>query len=139
MAEMPKDLQEANRRTIEEFRAAGRKLDGRALLLLTTTGAKTGRPRTNPMMYVEIDGRRLVIASNAGAPKHPDWYRNLVANPSVTVECDGEEYAATASPTTGADRDELFAEIVRRFPFFGDHQAGVERTIPVVELVRSSA
>src|SRR6185437_7362514 len=76
MAEMPSDLQEANRKTIEEFRAAGRKFPGRALLLLTTTGAKTGQPRTNPMMYVEIDGRRLVIASNAGAPKHPDWYRN---------------------------------------------------------------
>lgn len=136
MAEMPKDLQEANRRTIEQFRAAGRKLDGRALLLLTTTGAKTGQARTNPMMYVEIGGRRLVIASNAGAVKHPDWYRNLVANPSVTVECDGEEYPATAVIPTGEERDRLFAEIVRRFPFFGDHQAGVERTIPVVELVR---
>jgi deazaflavin-dependent oxidoreductase (nitroreductase family) len=137
MAEMPKDLQEDNRNLIEEFRAAGRKLDGRALLLLTTTGARTGRARTNPMMYVEIDGRRLVIASNAGAEKHPDWYVNLVANPSVTVECDGEEYAATAAVPTGEERDRLFAEIVRRFPFFGDHQAGVARTIPVVELVRS--
>ena len=138
MAEMPKDLQEANRKTIAEFRAAGRKLDGRALLLLTTTGAKTGKPRTNPMMYVEIDGRRLVVASNAGAVKHPDWYRNLVAHPDVTVEVDAERFEATAEVPGGAERDRLFAGIVEKYPFFTDHQAGVTRTIPVVVLVRRS-
>ena len=137
MAEIPTDLQEANRKTIEEFRAAGRKFEGRALLLLNTTGAKSGKPRTNPMMYVEIDDRLFVIASNAGAPKHPDWFRNLVAHPQVTVEQGGEEYAATAVVPTGDERDRLFAEIVQRYPFFGDHQAGVDRTIPVVELVRA--
>jgi F420H(2)-dependent quinone reductase len=130
----PGDIREINRRTIEEFRANGRALPGRALLLLTTTGARTGQRHTAPMMYVRLDGRLLVIASNAGAPKHPDWYRNLVADPAVTVEVDGAEYAATARPLD-ADRDEMFARIADLFPFFTDHQKGVDRTIPVVELV----
>jgi F420H(2)-dependent quinone reductase len=136
MAEIPDDLAAANRKLIDEFRAAGRSLPGRPLLLLTTTGARTGQPRTNPMMYVRVDDRLLVIASAAGSPKHPDWYHNLVAHPAVTVEADGAEYPATARPTEGADRDALFARIVEQYPFFTDHQAGVERTIPVVELIR---
>jgi deazaflavin-dependent oxidoreductase (nitroreductase family) len=136
MAQLPDDLAAANRKLIDEFRAAGRSLPGRPLLLLTTTGARTGQPRTNPMMYVRLDDRLLVIASAAGAPKHPDWYHNLVAHPAVTVEADGAEYPATARPTERADRDALFARIVEQYPFFTDHQAGVERTIPVVELIR---
>jgi len=137
MAQIPSDLAAANAKLIEEFRAAGRQLPGRPLLLLTTTGARTGAVRTNPMMYVRLDDRLLVIASNAGAEHHPDWYHNLVANPSVTVEVDGEEYAATATPTTADDRDALFARIVERYPFFADHQAGVDRAIPVVELIKA--
>ena len=80
-----------NRKLIEEFRANGRRSGERQLLVLTTTGARTGRPHSTPMMYVPDGDRVIVIASNAGAPKHPDWYRNLVANPEVTVEVDGEE------------------------------------------------
>lgn len=135
MAQIPDDLAEANRKLIEEFRAAGRQLPGRPLLLLTTTGARSGQPRTNPMMYVRLDDRLLVIASAAGSPRHPDWYHNLVANPAVTVEADGERYEATARPAD--DRDELFARIAEKYPFFIDHQAGIDRTIPVVELVRA--
>jgi deazaflavin-dependent oxidoreductase (nitroreductase family) len=129
----PGDIREINRRTIEEFRANGRVLAGRPLLLLTTTGARSGQRHTAPMMYVRLDGRLLVIASNAGAATHPDWYRNLVADPAVTVEVDGAEYAATARPL-GEERDEMFARIVAQYPFFADHQKGVDRTIPVVEL-----
>jgi deazaflavin-dependent oxidoreductase (nitroreductase family) len=136
MSEVPSDLQEANRRTIAEFRANGRRLPGRPLLLLTTTGRRTGRPHTTPAMYLRIDDRLLVLASAAGAPRHPDWYHNLVADPAVVVEIDGEEYPATARPATGADREALFARIVEQAPFFADHQAGVQRQIPVVELVR---
>jgi deazaflavin-dependent oxidoreductase (nitroreductase family) len=113
-------------------------LPGRPLLLLTTTGARTGAVRTNPMMFVRLDDRLLVIASSAGAARHPDWYHNLVADPAVTVEVDGEEYAATARPTEGADRDALFARIAEKYPFFAAHQAGVDRTIPVVELIRTA-
>ncbi|MEV6924323.1 nitroreductase family deazaflavin-dependent oxidoreductase [Dactylosporangium sp. NPDC051485] len=136
MTQVPADLKGANQKLIAEFRAAGRELEGRPLLLLTTTGRRSGEPYTTPMMYVRLDDRLLVIASAAGAPKHPDWYRNLEAGPAVTVEMEGEEFPATATPTAGADRDALFARIAERYPFFTDHQAGTDRTIPVVELVR---
>lgn len=134
---LPEDMKAYNRKLIEEFRAAGRELGGRQLLLLTTTGAKTGQPHTTPMMYVPDGDGLLVFASNAGAPRHPDWYRNLVAHPEVTVEAVGEEYRARAEVTTGAERDRLFARTAEQFPFFADHQGKITRTIPVVRLVRS--
>ena len=136
---MIENLKERNQQLIEEFRANGRRLTGRPLLLLTTTGARTGRPHTTPMMFVEDRDRVLVIASAAGAPRHPAWYHNLVANPAVTVERDGETYAATAVPLTGEDRDETFARIVERYPFFAEHQAGVSRRIPVIALQHAAA
>jgi deazaflavin-dependent oxidoreductase (nitroreductase family) len=139
MVEIPADLNAANAKLIDEFRAGGRQLPGRPLLLLTTTGRRSGKPYTNPMMYVRLDDRLLVIASAAGAEHDPDWYRNLVHDPAVTVEVDGEEYAATARPAAGEDRDALFARIVAQYPFFADHQQGVSRQIPVVELVRLSS
>jgi F420H(2)-dependent quinone reductase len=135
MAELPADMKAHNRKVIEEYRA-NQGAGGRPLLLLTTTGARTGKPRTTPMMYVPDGDRLLVIASNAGAPKHPDWYHNVVANPDVTVEVDAERYEATAEVPSGAERDRLFDGIVAKYPFFADHQAGVNRTIPVVVLVR---
>jgi deazaflavin-dependent oxidoreductase (nitroreductase family) len=137
MAELPADMKAHNRKVIEEYRA-NQGAGGRPLLLLTTTGARTGKPRTTPMMYVPDGDRLLVIASNAGAPKHPDWYHNVVANPDVTVEVDAERYEATAEVPSGAERDRLFDGIVAKYPFFADHQAGVTRTIPVVVLVRST-
>jgi F420H(2)-dependent quinone reductase len=133
---VPEDMREHNRALIEEFRANGRRLGDRPLLLLTTVGRKTGLRRTTPMMYVRVGDRLLVIASNAGAPRHPHWYLNLVANPSVTVEVDGSEYGARAEMPEGAERDELFASVVEQYPFFADHQAGISRAIPVVSLVR---
>jgi deazaflavin-dependent oxidoreductase (nitroreductase family) len=134
MVPPPRELKEINRKLIVEFRESGRELPGRQLLLLTTTGARSGQPYTTPMMFVRLDGRLLVIASNAGAPRHPDWYHNLVANPAVTVEAEGREYAATAKPLE-TDRDDVFARIVAQFPFFADHQSGIDRVIPVVELI----
>jgi F420H(2)-dependent quinone reductase len=135
VTELPADMKAHNRKVIEEYRA-NKGAGGRPLLLLTTTGARSSEPRTTPMMYVPDGDRLLVIASNAGAPKHPDWYRNLVANPDVTVEVDAEKYQATAEVPSGAERDRLFAGIVEKYPFFADHQAGITRTIPVVVLVR---
>ena len=131
---MPQDVKAANRELIERFRADGGVTDGRALLLLTTTGARSGRPYTTPMMFIDDGDRLLVVASNAGAPKHPDWYRNLVAHPEVTVEITGDTYQADAVPLRGEERDRVFAAICERFPFFADHQAKVTRRIPVVAL-----
>ena len=94
------DQKEYNRQLIEEFRttrsASGDPLNGRPVVLLTTTGARTGQRHTTPMMSIFDEGRLIVIASNAGAPAHPSWYRNLVANPSVTVEVGTGTYDATA-------------------------------------------
>ncbi|MDQ7906180.1 nitroreductase family deazaflavin-dependent oxidoreductase [Phytohabitans sp. ZYX-F-186] len=134
---IPADMKAHNRQVIEEFRAAGGSAHGRPMLLLTTTGARTGTPHTAPMMFLPHGDDLLVIASNAGAPKHPDWYRNLVAHPEVTVEVEGERYQATAVVPRGAERDEIFAGVVERYPFFADHQAkAATRTIPVVVLRR---
>jgi deazaflavin-dependent oxidoreductase (nitroreductase family) len=136
VAELPSDIREHNRALIEQFRAAGGALGERPLLLLTTTGARTGLSRTTPMMYIRDGGRLLVLASNAGAPKHPDWYHNVVAHPEVRVEVAGEAYDATAVVLTGEERERPWARTVERYPFFADHQAKIARTIPVIELVR---
>jgi deazaflavin-dependent oxidoreductase (nitroreductase family) len=133
---IPDDMKGHNRKVIEEFRAAGGSAHGRPMLLLTTTGARTGRAHTAPMMFIPHGDDILVVASNAGAPKHPDWYRNLVAHPVVTVEVEGEKYQATAVVPEGGERDRVFAGVVERYPFFADHQAKVTRTIPVVVLKR---
>ncbi|GAA4726435.1 nitroreductase family deazaflavin-dependent oxidoreductase [Phytohabitans rumicis] len=137
---LPTDMKAHNEALIAQFRAnGGTAPQGRSLLLLTTTGARTGQPRTTPMMAIRYDDRLLVVASNAGAPKHPDWYRNLVADPRVTVEFEGEAYAARAAVPRGENRDRIFAWVVDRYPFFADHQAKAGRTIPVVLLERTYA
>jgi deazaflavin-dependent oxidoreductase (nitroreductase family) len=134
------DQNEYNRRLIEEFRAtrglSSGPFAGRALLLLTTTGAKSGLRRTTPMMYIPEGDRLLVIASNIGAPNHPDWYRNLVAHPDVTVEAGTETFDATAVVVEGAERQRLWAWIVEQYPFFAEHQTKTSRQIPVIALER---
>jgi deazaflavin-dependent oxidoreductase (nitroreductase family) len=131
---LPQDMKAHNRKVIEDFRTQGGAPEGRPLLLLTTIGARTGIMRTTPMMYVRDGDRLLVIASNAGAPRHPDWYHNLVAHPDVSVELTGVSFPATAVVLRGEERDRVFAGIVEKYPFFADHQANVRRTIPVVAL-----
>jgi deazaflavin-dependent oxidoreductase (nitroreductase family) len=133
------DIQEINRRVIEQFRAGG-EIDGmhrERLLLLTTRGAKTGADRTTPMMFHPDGDRVLVMASNAGAPKAPDWYANLRTNPSVTVERGDETYAARASVLSGDQRARSWAEITAANPFFVDHEEKANREIPVVALARA--
>ena len=134
-----RDVKEINRRVIEQFRAGG-EVEGMhrdRLVLLTTVGARTGQRRTTPMMFHRDGDRLLVIASNAGAPRHPDWYRNLVAHPQVTVEVGDEVYDAVATPTRGAQRQRLWTMLKQRYPFFADHEAKTDRTIPVVALTRA--
>ena len=136
MTTLPEDQRAYNAALIEEFRAAGRRLGERPLLLLTTTGARSGAARVTPMMYVRDGDRLLVIASNAGAPRHPDWSHNLVADPHVPVEVDGERWTGTAAPLTGAEHDAAWERIVAGYPFFADHAAKAGRRIPVVALTR---
>ena len=107
------------------------------LILLTTTGAKSGRPHTTPMMFVPNDDRVLVIASNMGAPKDPDWYVNLRSNPRVKVEIGDDSYEAIASALSGDEYERLWSEIKQSNPFFADHEKQAARPIPVVALARS--
>ena len=135
---LPQDMLAHNRQVIADFRANGGVEPGRNLLLLTTTGARTGEERTSPMMFVPDGDRILVIASNAGAVRHPNWYHNLVAHPDVTVEVTGDTYRARARDLRGEERARVWAEITQKYPFFLDHQANIERTIPIVALERTS-
>lgn len=133
------DIQEVNRRTIEQFRAGG-EIEGmhrERLLLLTTVGRRSGERRTTPMMFHREDDRLLVIASNIGAPRHPDWYLNLAADPRVTVEVGDETYDAVASTLEGAEREREWEMLKQAYPFFADHETKTERTIPVVALTRT--
>src|SRR5438270_3116060 len=130
------DQNDYNRQLIEEFRADRSKFGGRPLLLLTTTGAKSGQRRTTPMMYVRNGDHLMVIASNVGAPTHPAWYHNLMAHPDVTVEVGNETFEATAIVTTGEERHRLWTRIVELHPFFSEHQAKTTRQIPVIILER---
>jgi deazaflavin-dependent oxidoreductase (nitroreductase family) len=132
-------MNDVNRRVVEQFRAGG-EIDGMhrdRLLLLTTVGRRSGRPYTTPMMFHREGDRLMVIASNIGAPNHPDWYLNLAANPDVTVEIGEEKYRARAIPATGEDRARLWTRIKELYPFFADHEAKTTRTIPVVLLERA--
>jgi len=132
-------MSDFNAKIIEEFRAndgvVGGPFTGAPMLLLTTTGAKSGAERINPLVYLTESNRVYIFASKAGAPTNPDWYHNLRAHPEVTVEVGGSRYKATAAPVEGAERDRIFAAQVARMPGFGEYQEKAGRTIPVVELV----
>ena len=134
------DRTDWNRQIIEEFRANGGKVggmwEGRPLLLLTTTGAKSGQRRTNPMMYLRDGDRLLVFASKGGAPTNPDWYHNLLVHPQVTVEVGTETYEATATPVTGEEHDRIYARWAEMYPQFGEYQRKTTRKIPVIALQR---
>ncbi|MFA1539046.1 nitroreductase/quinone reductase family protein [Actinomadura monticuli] len=133
-----------NRQVIEEFRANGGRVggpfEGGRLLLLTTTGARSGAPHTTPLGYLpDGETRVLVIASAGGAPRHPAWFRNLVATPRVTVESGPFRYEADAVVLEGAERDTAFARAVEADPGWGEYEARSGRTLPVVALVQTAA
>jgi deazaflavin-dependent oxidoreductase (nitroreductase family) len=134
------DPNDWNQRIIEEFRANGGKVGGpfagAPLLLLTTTGARTGRSHTTPVMYTDDGDRLLVYASKGGAPTNPAWYHNLVASPRVTVEVGTERFEADATVITGEERDRLYNRHAERYPGFAEYQEKTSRTIPVVALTR---
>ena len=129
-----------NRQIIEEFRANGGNVggpfEGAPIVLLHTTGVRSGLDRVSPLV-AHVDGDRLYIfGSKAGAPTDPDWYRNLVANPSVSVEFGTETFPARAVVLEGADRDAIYEIQASRYPNFREYQEKTTRLIPVVELVR---
>ncbi|HEX6031272.1 MAG TPA: nitroreductase family deazaflavin-dependent oxidoreductase [Tepidiformaceae bacterium] len=133
---------EFNLKIIEEFRANRGEtfgpFKGRPLLLLTTTGAKSGEPRTTPLVYTRDGDRMVIIASMGGAPRHPQWFVNLRAKPEVTVEVGTEKFQARASVPDGAERDRLYAAQAAEMPAFNEYQQKTTRRIPVVVLERIS-
>jgi deazaflavin-dependent oxidoreductase (nitroreductase family) len=127
-----------NTKVIEEFRTnngkVGGQFEGAPLLLLTTTGAKSGKEHTTPLMYLPYGDRLVVFASKAGADTNPDWYYNIVAHPMATVEVRNKIFEATATVVTGEHRDQLFAQQAKLFPGFADYQRMTRRKIPAVSL-----
>ena len=131
-----------NAGVIEEFRANKGKVAAfgdAPVVLLTTTGAKSGKKRVNPLVALLEGDQVYVVASKAGAPTNPDWYYNLLAHPEVSVELGQDRFDAVATPVTGPERDRLFAAQVAAQPGFADYEKkAVGRVIPVVELRRRS-
>lgn len=130
-----------NKAIADEFRANGGKVTGQFenanLLLLTTTGAKSGEPRLSPLAYFDIDGKLIIIGSFAGSPKHPAWVHNLRANPRAHVEVGTDAYDVTAHELPSDERDALFDKVTAAAPGFADYQSKTSRVIPLFELQRS--
>ena len=134
------DFNEWNKQVIADFRAnagkVGGQFEGADMCIITTTGAKTGLKRYNPLVCLADGDRVIIFASKAGAPDNPDWYYNLVKNPVITVERGAETYEANATQITGGERDRLYAEQVTRFASFGEYEKQTTRKIPVIALTR---
>ena len=134
------DLNERNKRIIDEFRARGGKVggpfEGKSLLLLHTVGAKSQQERINPVACIKDGDRFAVIASKGGAPTNPDWYYNLVANPQVTVEVGTEKFQAQAMVAEEPERSRLYEKMVEVMPGFDGYRRGTTRIIPVIVLER---
>jgi deazaflavin-dependent oxidoreductase (nitroreductase family) len=136
------EMNDYNKPIIEEFRAnhgrVGGNFEGAPMVLLTTTGAKSGATRVNPLVSLPEGDTIYIFASAAGAPKHPAWYHNLVAHPEVGVEFGDDSFRATAASVTGDERDRIYAEQTKAFEGFADYEKKTTRVIPVVKLERIS-
>jgi deazaflavin-dependent oxidoreductase (nitroreductase family) len=140
-AEWNRDWNDWNSGVLEEFRANGGKIltgrfAGRSLVLLTTTGARSGKARTTPLAYTRDGDNYVVIASKAGSPTHPDWYHNLVRNPVVRLETGAETFQARARVADGEERERLYQAQAALMPNFSEYQKRTSRLIPVVVLER---
>lgn len=132
-----------NAKIIEEFRAnegrVGGPFEGAQMIIIHTVGAKSGAARETPLVYFpQEDEAMVIVASAAGAPKHPAWFHNLKANPVIDVEVGTETFAVEASEITGDDRDAQWASIVAANPGFGGYQEKTDRVIPLVRLTRAA-
>ena len=127
-----------NTKIIEEFRGNGGKVggpfEGAPLLLLHTTGAKTGREHVSPMMYRKVDGGYAVFASKGGAPTNPDWYHNLVTHPAVQAEIGTQTVDLTARVAGDAEREPIWTAQKSEYPGFAEYEQQTTRQIPVVIL-----
>ena len=131
-------LNERNMKIVDEFRAnegkVGGWFEGKSLLLLHTTGAKSQQERINPVAYVKDGNQFVVIASKGGAPTHPDWYYNILANPLVTVEVGTDKFPARATVAQEPERTRLYDQMVAVMPGFDEYRRKTTRVIPVIVL-----
>ena len=137
----PAAMTAMNQQLIAEFRAVGGQLDGAfhgvPLLLLTTTGARSGRKSTTPVNYTTTARGWVIIASKSGSARHPDWYYNLLANPTATIELPGAAVTVHARITHGAERQHLFDRHAAELPNFAAYQRRTTRQLPVVVLEKT--
>lgn len=136
------NMNDWNKAIIEEFRANDGKVGGQfenmPLLLLHTTGTKSGLPRINPLAYMADGDRYVIFASKAGAPTNPDWYHNVKANSDVRVEVGSEQFDAQATIAEEPERTQLFDRMTSAYSGFAEYQRKTTRVIPVIILIRSS-
>ncbi|MCZ0727099.1 nitroreductase family deazaflavin-dependent oxidoreductase [Mycolicibacterium iranicum] len=134
-------LDDFNRSIVEEFRANGGKVggpfEGGTLLLLHTTGAKSGKSRLSPLAYLMIDGKMIIVGSYAGAPKHPAWVHNLRANPKAYIEIGTEAYDVAVRELPQNERNATYPKLIELAPVFAEYQAKTTRPIPLFELTRA--
>ncbi|WP_445170010.1 nitroreductase family deazaflavin-dependent oxidoreductase [Mycolicibacterium sp. Dal123E01] len=134
-------MNDFNKNIVEEFRSnagvVGGPFEGRPLLLLHTTGAKSGQKRLAPLAYFEIDGKLIIIGSKAGADTNPDWVHNLRANPAAHIEVGTDAYDVVAREFSREERDEAYPKVVAEAPGFGEYQSKTSRVIPLFELARA--
>jgi deazaflavin-dependent oxidoreductase (nitroreductase family) len=134
-------VNDRNRSVIEDFRAnkgiVSTHAATRNIALVTTTGAKSGREHTTPLVYHRDGDRVIIVASKGGAPEHPAWYHNLVKNPTVTLEVGEEKYQARATVAQGDERDRLYRAQAALFDSFNDYEKRTTRKIPVVILTKA--
>ena len=142
MTEIPdaETMKAFNKSIVDEFRSNGGKVggpfEGATLLLLTTTGAKSGQPRLTPLAYLTIDGKIVIIGSKAGADTNPDWVHNLRANPQAHIEIGTDAYDVIARELPREEREATYPKVVELAPGFGEYQQKTSRIIPLFELQR---
>jgi deazaflavin-dependent oxidoreductase (nitroreductase family) len=136
------EMNDFNKAVIEEFRANEGKVGGffadATLLLLHTTGAKSGLERVNPVMYLADGERYVIVASKAGAPTHPDWYHNIIANSEGSVEIGTEKFQVLATVAAEPERTQLYEKVEAMNPTFTEYKNKTTRVIPIVILTRKS-
>jgi deazaflavin-dependent oxidoreductase (nitroreductase family) len=126
---------------VERYRATGgvegHEWQGTRCLILTTTGRRSGEPRDAPLIYGQHGDDYLVVASKGGAPEHPGWYENLVANPNVTVQVGPDVFPAVARTASDEEREEVWPIMTKEWPAYDEYQRKTDRKIPVVVLSRA--
>lgn len=149
MTDMDKDkliadtaaLDDFNRAIVEEFRAnggtVGGPFEGATLLLLHSTGAKSGKTRMSPLAYLMIDGKMIIVGSYAGAPRNPAWVHNVRAHPKAFIEIGTDAYDVDVRELPDTERDAMYPKLVEMAPAFGDYQAKTTRVIPLFEVTRA--